>query len=48
MRVAIAEDSALLRAGMARLLADEGIEVVASLSDATGMLEAVRPRGRTW
>ncbi|WP_153812918.1 response regulator transcription factor [Streptomyces sp. SUK 48] len=42
MRVAIAEDSALLRAGMARLLADEGIEVVASLSDATGILEVVR------
>ncbi|MFI5979096.1 response regulator [Streptomyces sp. NPDC051452] len=42
MRVAIAEDSALLRAGMARLLADEGIEVVASLSDATGVLEVVR------
>ncbi|MHC5705929.1 response regulator transcription factor [Streptomyces sp. PKU-MA01144] len=42
MRVAIAEDSALLRAGMARLLADEGIEVVASLSDTTGVLEAVQ------
>ncbi|MFF8593577.1 response regulator [Streptomyces sp. NPDC015220] len=42
MRVAIAEDSALLRAGMARLLADEGIEVVASLSDTTGVLEMVR------
>ncbi|MFE1863384.1 response regulator transcription factor [Streptomyces anandii] len=42
MRVAIAEDSALLRAGMARLLADEGIDVVASLSDATGVLEVVR------
>ncbi|MFI6108703.1 response regulator transcription factor [Streptomyces sp. NPDC051310] len=42
MRVAIAEDSALLRAGMARLLADEEIEVVASLSDTTGVLEAVR------
>lgn len=42
MRVAIAEDSALLRAGLARLLADEGIEVVASLSDTTGVLEAVR------
>ncbi|MGW2846406.1 response regulator transcription factor [Streptomyces sp. NPDC001108] len=42
MRVAIAEDSALLRAGMTRLLADEGIEVVASLGDATGILEVVR------
>ncbi|MEU2729112.1 response regulator transcription factor [Streptomyces griseoviridis] len=42
MRVAIAEDSALLRAGMARLLADEGIDVVASLSNATGVLEVVR------
>ncbi|MEV7601133.1 response regulator transcription factor [Kitasatospora sp. NPDC089797] len=42
MRVAIAEDSALLRAGMARLLADEGIEVVASLGDATNVLDVVR------
>ncbi|GAB2724127.1 response regulator transcription factor [Kitasatospora kifunensis] len=42
MRVAIAEDSALLRAGMARLLADEGIEVVASMGDATEILDVVR------
>lgn len=42
MRVVIAEDSALLRAGMARLLSDEGIEVVASLGDATEVLEVVR------
>ncbi|GAA1418191.1 response regulator transcription factor [Streptomyces thermospinosisporus] len=42
MRVAIAEDSALLRAGVARLLEDEGIEVVASLSDATGIVDVVR------
>lgn len=42
MRVAIAEDSSLLRAGMARLLADEGIEVVASLGDATDIVEVVR------
>ncbi|GAU66917.1 putative two-component response regulator [Streptomyces sp. NBRC 110611] len=41
MRVAIAEDSALLRMGMVRLLADEGIEVVASLSDAETMCEVV-------
>ncbi|WP_052868030.1 response regulator transcription factor [Streptomyces niger] len=42
MRVVIAEDSALLRAGMARLLSDEGIDVVASLGDATEVLEVVR------
>ncbi|MCA1218508.1 response regulator transcription factor [Streptomyces sp. 8L] len=42
MRVVIAEDSALLRAGMARLLADEGIEVVASLGDTTHVLEVVQ------
>ncbi|MFJ8309540.1 MULTISPECIES: response regulator [unclassified Streptomyces] len=42
MRVALAEDSALLRVGMARLLADEGIEVVASLGDAENILQVVR------
>ncbi|MEU9232743.1 response regulator transcription factor [Streptomyces subrutilus] len=41
MRVAIAEDSALLRAGIARLLADEGIEVVASMGDTTNVLDVV-------
>ncbi|MFJ8329975.1 response regulator transcription factor [Streptomyces sp. NPDC094437] len=42
MRVAIAEDSALLRAGIERLLADEGIDVVASLGDTTEIMEVVR------
>ncbi|WP_330333365.1 response regulator transcription factor [Streptomyces sp. NBC_00536] len=42
MRVAIAEDSALLRAGIARLLADEGIDVVASMGDTTNVLDVVR------
>ncbi|MGW1198625.1 response regulator transcription factor [Streptomyces sp. NPDC002536] len=42
MRVAIAEDSALLRMGMERLLADEGIDVVASLSDAENICAVVR------
>jgi DNA-binding NarL/FixJ family response regulator len=41
MRVAIAEDSALLRAGIARLLDDEGIEVVASMGDTTHVLDEV-------
>ncbi|MET9696659.1 response regulator transcription factor [Streptomyces sp. NPDC006529] len=42
MRVAIAEDSALLRAGITRLLADEGIDVVASMGDTTNVLDVVR------
>ncbi|MEJ8660451.1 MULTISPECIES: response regulator transcription factor [Streptomyces] len=42
MRVALAEDSALLRVGMARLLADEGIEVVASLGDTENILQVIR------
>jgi DNA-binding NarL/FixJ family response regulator len=42
MRVAIVEDSALLRAGIARLLADEGIEVVASMGDAANIVGVVR------
>jgi DNA-binding NarL/FixJ family response regulator len=41
MRVVIAEDSVLLRAGMERLLADENIEVVASSEDGDGLLVAV-------
>jgi DNA-binding NarL/FixJ family response regulator len=41
MRVVIAEDSVLLRAGLVRLLADEGIEVAAEVDDGTGLLDAV-------
>lgn len=41
VRVMLVDDAALMRAGIARLLADEGIEVVAELSDATGLLAAV-------
>ncbi|MFD9082023.1 response regulator [Streptomyces erythrochromogenes] len=45
MRVVIAEDSALLRAGIARLLDDEGIEVAASLGDTADVLDTVRRTG---
>jgi DNA-binding NarL/FixJ family response regulator len=38
VRVAIAEDSVLLREGLARLLDDAGIEVVAQCSDADDLL----------
>jgi DNA-binding NarL/FixJ family response regulator len=41
MRAVIAEDSVLLRAGLTRLLADAGIDVVAAVSDADGLLRAV-------
>ncbi|MEV4621639.1 response regulator transcription factor [Asanoa sp. NPDC049573] len=41
MRVILAEDSVLLRAGLARLLTDEGHEVVADVGDATALLRAV-------
>ncbi|HEV3360642.1 MAG TPA: response regulator transcription factor [Pseudonocardiaceae bacterium] len=41
MRVVIAEDSVLLRAGIQRLLADENIEVAAAVEDGTGLLDAV-------
>ncbi len=37
----LAEDSALLREGLARLLADEGHEVTAAVGDADALLEAV-------
>ena len=42
MRVVIADDSVLLRAGLERLLADAGCEVVASVGDAVALLDAVR------
>ncbi|HEX8101169.1 MAG TPA: response regulator transcription factor [Solirubrobacteraceae bacterium] len=42
MRVVIAEDSALLRAGLVRLLTDEGFDVVAEAGDAEDLLRKVR------
>ncbi len=41
MEVVIAEDSALLRDGLTRLLADRGHDVVAAVGDAPGLLDAV-------
>ena len=42
MRVVIAEDSVLLRAGLVRLLEDAGFEVVGEASDAEDLLRKVR------
>jgi DNA-binding NarL/FixJ family response regulator len=42
VRVAIAEDSVLLRDGLARLLADSGFEVVAACTDADELMLKVR------
>lgn len=42
MRVAIAEDSVLLREGLARLLDDAGFDVVARCGDADELLAAIR------
>jgi DNA-binding NarL/FixJ family response regulator len=42
VRVAIAEDSVLLREGLARLLDDAGIEVIAQCGDADDLLLKVR------
>jgi DNA-binding NarL/FixJ family response regulator len=42
VRVAIAEDSVLLREGLARLLADAGFEVVAQCGDAKDLMLKVR------
>ncbi|MEP7054959.1 MAG: response regulator transcription factor [Actinomycetota bacterium] len=42
MRVVIAEDSVLLRAGITRLLEDEGFDVVAAVSDGDALLHAVK------
>ena len=41
MQVVIAEDSVLLREGLARLLADGGVEVVAQVGDGPGLVAAV-------
>jgi DNA-binding NarL/FixJ family response regulator len=41
MRIVLADDSALLREGLARLLADEGHDVVAGVGDGDAMVEAV-------
>ncbi|HVF14030.1 MAG TPA: response regulator transcription factor [Acidimicrobiales bacterium] len=46
MRVIVADDAALVRQGVARLLEDAGFDVVAQLPDALGLLssvEALRP-----
>ena len=42
MRVVIAEDLALLRDGLTRLLRDNGIEVVAAVGDGDALVHAVR------
>jgi DNA-binding NarL/FixJ family response regulator len=42
LRVAIAEDSVLLREGIARLLGDAGFEVVAQCDDAEGLIRKVK------
>ncbi|MDQ1565216.1 MAG: hypothetical protein QOF96_96, partial [Actinomycetota bacterium] len=41
MRIVIAEDAVLLRAGLTRLLGDAGHDVVAAVGDAIALLEAV-------
>ena len=43
MRVAIADDSALLREVLARLLTDDGCELVASVGDSAALLRAIEP-----
>lgn len=42
MRVVIADDSVLLREGLARLLTEAGVEVCAKAGDATDLMAAVR------
>ncbi|WP_447947401.1 response regulator transcription factor [Microbacterium lacticum] len=42
MRIVIAEDSALLREGLARLLTTAGHEVIAAVTDGDALLDAVR------
>ena len=44
MRVVIAEDSALFREGLARILADGGFDVVAQARDADELMRAIGGR----
>ena len=41
MRIVIADDSAVVRAGLAEILADSGHEVVAAVGNAADLLAAV-------
>ena len=41
MRIVIAEDSVLLRAGLTRLLTEAGLEVVAAVGDAVALIDAI-------
>ena len=41
MRVVIADDSALLREGLTRLLVESGVEVMATVGDAGALIDAV-------
>lgn len=41
MRVILVDDAALVREGIARLLAEEGVEVIGQRSDAAGLVDAV-------
>jgi DNA-binding NarL/FixJ family response regulator len=41
VRVILVDDAPLVREGIARLLIDEGLDVVAQLADATGLADAV-------
>lgn len=42
MRVILVDDAVLVREGIARLLADAGVEVAAQLPDTNGLLSTVR------
>ena len=41
MRIVIAEDSVLLRAGLTRLLSESGLDVVAAVGDAVALIDVV-------
>jgi DNA-binding NarL/FixJ family response regulator len=41
MRIVIAEDSVLLRAGLTRLLSESGHDVVAAVGDAAALIDVV-------
>ncbi|MBL7628177.1 response regulator transcription factor [Frankia sp. CN6] len=45
MRIVLAEDAAIFREGLARLLADRGHEVVAAVGDAEALVRAVGEHG---
>jgi len=45
VRVAVADDAVLLREGLVRILAEDGLEVVGAVGDVDGLLDGIQRTG---